>query len=256
MSGDDPQRHCGERLVPFSLGLQGAGEWAIVSEPVQAMLTYVESSRESSPQTVTTRFDRRREAATDNRLLIYFHPLGTASVSTELALEVCAWSALPQQGVARKDPDAAVLQLSLNSRPRPRTRSQGRLYPTVLAHHAEPQLPRSQHQFLRRMVRESSPAGNPARRSLLAVDSGNLLPDWILSLRADNWPHALSAQSGVGRFGLPPTQRHKAPLLVRLGGLPMNTLGGSCQQMCQPHVWLNRENKTVWSGQGRGAETE
>jgi hypothetical protein len=81
MSGDDPQRHCGERLVPFSLGLQGAGEWAIMSEPVQAMLTYLESSRESSPQTVTTRFDRRREAATDNRLLIYFHPLGTASVS-------------------------------------------------------------------------------------------------------------------------------------------------------------------------------
>ena len=36
----------------------------------------------------------------------------------------------------------------------------------------------------------------------------------------------------------------------------MNALGGTRQQMCQPHVWLNSQHKTAWSGQGGCAETE
>jgi hypothetical protein len=36
----------------------------------------------------------------------------------------------------------------------------------------------------------------------------------------------------------------------------LNALGGTPQQMCQPHVWLNCQHKPAWSGQGGCAETE
>src|ERR1039458_8669957 len=66
------------------------------------------------------------------------------------------------------------------------------------------------------MARENNPAGNPAKRSRLPVDSGGLRPDWILSLPSDNWLRALSPRSEVGGCGWPLMRRHKAPPPVQL----------------------------------------
>src|ERR1019366_2678057 len=135
---------------------------------------------------------------------------------TELVSTVCASQALPRQKIVRTRLGPIVLKQFLSYRPLLRTRSQGGLYATALTPRAARRLPRSRRQLSRWTARESNPAGNPAKRSRLPVDSGSLPPDWILSLPSDNWQRGLSPRSGVGRCSWFLMRRHKGLPPVQL----------------------------------------